>query len=299
MRSPNRIHDRESFFKYTSANAAEQVLKNCSVRWSSPVLFNDPFDVPRELSFGIDSEQIVRAMVRRMASLIEQPPDDTSDLNPRLRVVIDLIKRGVPDSAKAKMLTGLQDLAETLRPSSDSMDVLRTLWRQWLPEFRILCLTESPAHAAMWYHYADQYRGVVLELRCADQHDSAWLQARPVTYPHSKPHIYTADGWAELITLANDKAVRTMIDAATFTKAPDWEYEAEWRMTTKKRAGEVGDCSYYSIHPDEVGGIYFGPRISPADRDTITKLAARYPSAKLWDVSIGMSRSFDFVANAK
>ena len=45
-----RIHDREYFYKYMSASTAEVVLGNRTLRWSAPTEFNDPFDVPRELS---------------------------------------------------------------------------------------------------------------------------------------------------------------------------------------------------------------------------------------------------------
>jgi len=44
-RSSNRLHDRRSFFKYTSAATAKLVLNNRTLRWSSPSLFNDPFDI--------------------------------------------------------------------------------------------------------------------------------------------------------------------------------------------------------------------------------------------------------------
>jgi hypothetical protein len=62
MRSPNRRHDRESFFKYMSAAMAAIVLQNRTLRWSSPVLFNAPFDVPWELFFGLSPEDIAQAL---------------------------------------------------------------------------------------------------------------------------------------------------------------------------------------------------------------------------------------------
>ncbi len=52
MQNPNRQNDRKSFFKYMSPGTAKTVLENSTLRWSSPILFNDPFDVPREMSSG-------------------------------------------------------------------------------------------------------------------------------------------------------------------------------------------------------------------------------------------------------
>jgi hypothetical protein len=180
MRSPNRVHDRLNFFKYMSASTARIVLTNCSLRWSSPVLFNDPFDVPRELSFGISTDELVRASGRRMYQLIEHPPDDTTALSPNVRLIVDAVKKGISSELKAELLAGIDDVTASNHPTGAAMEDLRELWRAWLPSHRILCLAESPTHTAMWHHYADKYRGVVLEFACVDELDSAWLAARPV-----------------------------------------------------------------------------------------------------------------------
>lgn len=193
-----------------------------------------------------------------------------------------------------RLLAGLADSAETLRPTGESMEELRQMWRDWLPQFRILCLTESPAHAAMWYHYADQYRGVVLELRCDDELDSAWLLARPVTYPTLKPAVYTADGWAELLTTIRPLAIENLLNVATYTKAPDWSYEKEWRITSFSRPPESGLFTDYRLDPREVAGVYLGPNISTPDRERILALISHYPAVAICQVSIGMAREFHF-----
>ena len=277
-----------------SASTATVVLERRTLRWSSPLLFNDPFDVPRELSFGITPEDIIRASARRISNLIEQPPEDTSKLEPKVRLIVDTVKKGISADLKAQLLAGLADSAETLRPTGQSLEDFRQMWRNLLPQFRILCLTESPSHAAMWYHYADQYRGVVLEFRCDDELDSAWLLAQPVTYPTSKPGVYTADGWAELLTTIKDLALENLLAVATYTKAPDWSYENEWRVTSFSRPPESGLFTDYRLDPREIAGVYLGPNITAPDRETILALTAHYPAVTIQQVSIGMTREFDF-----
>ena len=295
MRSQNRVHDRDSFFKYVSAATALLILQRCTLRWSSPILFNDPFDVPRELSFGISSADIVRACSRRMASLIEEPPEDTSDLEPKVRLIVETVKRGITSELRAQLLAGLEDLSETHRPPGESMEEFRKMWRELLPNFRILCLTESPAHAAMWYHYADRYTGVVIELRCDDDLDSAWLAARPVSYAIGKPAVYTADGWAKYLTTDKMLALERMLHDATFTKSPDWSYEREWRITSFKGPRDTGPFTDYRLNPSEVAAVYLGPTTAPADKVALIAIAALYPGVRLFDVSIGMNREFAFI----
>jgi hypothetical protein len=296
MRSLSRRHDRNSFFKYLSADVAQLVLTNRTLRWSSPVLFNDPFDVPRELSFGVTADALVKALARKVAQLIENPPDDTTCLEPKLRLIVDTVKRGVSSELRHQMLSGLQDVGSWHRPEGKSMNEMRDLWRKWLPDHRILCLTESAAHTAMWYHYADKYRGVVLEFLCVDELDSAWLAAKPVTYPESKPQVYTAEGWAEIMCLRQDLAVRSILEIATYTKSSDWKYESEWRIASFKRPTDTGDFTDYKFDRQELGGVYFGPMILPEHRKSLRLAAGAFPRAMLWDVSIGMSRELTFHA---
>lgn len=294
MLKSSRKHDRQSFFKYMSANTAKIVLNNQTLRWSSPLLFNDPFDVPREMSFGITPEEIVQALSRQTIELIEHPPEDTSNLQPKLRLIVETVKKGISQDLKIELLEGIKDMTSSHHPTSESMDALRAMWRSFIPDFRILCLTESPNHMAMWYHYADQYRGTVLEFRCDEKLDSAWLEAKPVTYPINKPAVYTAEGWAKLLTMPNEHAIRTIIDVSTYTKTSDWSYEREWRITSFKRPDDTGPFTDYKFHPKELSAVYLGPSVSTSERDKLTALAATYPNAVVWNVSIGMDRELQF-----
>jgi hypothetical protein len=277
-----------------TASTAALVLENRTLRWSSPVLFNDPFDVPRELLFGITSKEIVEALVRGFASLIEHPPEDTSELGPELQRIVDTVKGGIPPHVRSQMVAGLLETAASLAAPEKGMNGLRELWRRLIPDFRILCLTESAEHSAMWFHYAGQYNGVVLGFNCDDELDSAWLAAQPVTYPAAKPQIYEADGWARLMMMPQQKAIEIMLRVATYTKSPDWSYEKEWRLTSYKRPDDTGLFTDYKFDHRELVSIYFGPLITPEDKNQLISLATNYPRVRLFEVVIGMSRSFLF-----
>lgn len=277
-----------------SASTARLVLENRTLRWSSPSIFNDPFDVPRDLSFGITSAEIADALAKRMESLIEHPPEDTSDLNPMIKPIVDTVKRGISPELRSKMIAKIKTTPETNPPTGASMDALRELWRSWIPHFRILCLTESPEHLAMWFHYADQYKGAVLEFDCNDELDSAWLAAQPVTYPTAKPEIFEADGWAKLFMMTRDVAIKTIFRVATYTKSPDWSYENEWRLASYKRPDDTGLFTDYKFDPRELSCIYLGPLISPTDKTFLIEAAAKYPHIQIHEAVIGMNRTFLF-----
>ncbi|HEY4248263.1 MAG TPA: DUF2971 domain-containing protein [Lacunisphaera sp.] len=292
--SPNHLHDRTSFFKYLSASTAKLVLENNSLRWSSPRLFNDPFDVPRELSFGITAVEMSEAYRRRLVSLIQHPPDETSELSPQVRLIVDTVKQGITPELRAEMIAALNEPLQAQQTTDASMDELRDLWRGWIPDFRILCLTESPAHSAMWFHYADQYKGAVLEFNCNDDSDSAWRIAQPVTYPATKPDVFEADGWAKLMMMPIKRAIETMFHVSTYTKSPDWSYENEWRITSFKRPDDTGLFTDYKFAPRDLSAIYLGPLISPVDKASLLAVAAKYPHVRISEVAIGMTRTFLF-----
>jgi hypothetical protein len=253
-----------------------------------------PSMYPGELSFGISSAEIAEALAKRVTSLIEHPPDDTSALEPRLRLIVDTVKRGISPEVRSKMIAELKKTSETNPPTGAGMEELRELWRSLIPNFRILCLTESPGHSAMWFHYADQYKGAVLEFDCNDELDSAWLAAQPVTYPATNPEIFEADGWAKLIMMPRELAIKTIFRVSEYTKSPDWSYENEWRLASYKRPDDTGLFTDYKFDPRELSSIYLGPLISPADKNSLIAVATNYPHLRVYEVTIGMSRTFLF-----
>ena len=51
------------FFKYVNVDAAKIILESGKLRWSSPLMFNDPFDVQFDLHVEFDDAKIVSLRV--------------------------------------------------------------------------------------------------------------------------------------------------------------------------------------------------------------------------------------------
>jgi len=49
-------HNKTHFYKYTDINTARLILQNKTWRWSSPSLFNDPFDTQSILCFDCEED---------------------------------------------------------------------------------------------------------------------------------------------------------------------------------------------------------------------------------------------------
>ncbi len=283
----------KSFTKYMSASTGRQVLMNSTLRWSSPVLFNDPFDVPKEIAYGITPADIYKALGEKMYSLIENPPNDTAHLKPEIRKIIESV-RGKTIEVRKRFIEESKKDPDPYQPDNTLLQEFQDLWRRLLPDFRILCLTESHTHTAMWMHYADKYSGLALVFDCSEKLDSAWREARPVSYGTETMSLFTAEGWAEIFTLPDDIARKRILELATYTKSSDWSYEKEWRITSYKRPNDTGPYTDYRFDPKELSHIYLGPLIETADVDHIKTLATKYPNAHLTQVKIGMGNEFVF-----
>jgi hypothetical protein len=295
MKNPPRKHEKSKFFKYMPATTAKLVLRNQTLRWSSPTQFNDPFDVPRELAFELTPTEIKQALSAVFIDLLEDPPKDTSELQPALAYIIQAAHAASSQELIDDLVSEIQNEGQIPVDTSAGLDGLRKMWKGIIPDLRILCLAAAHDRTSMWYHYADNYRGIVIELTCSDELDSPWLGAEPVQYPPVPPRLFSASGWAELMTLKQEIGLNRMLHALTYYKTPDWSYEEEWRVSGYKRPGEVAEYADYKIHPLNFSKVFFGPHISDEDRkDILDLLADDLNHVEAYQANIGFGRYFSF-----
>src|SRR6478672_6262448 len=116
-RSIQRKHERETFFKYTTAEVASIVLRTRKLRWSSPILFDDLFDSAQELRLQFDEGELFAAFVEHMARLVEEgaPPPETSSV--AVRYVLGSVK-GKPPEVRMAIA---RDLRASMRQPSEGM----------------------------------------------------------------------------------------------------------------------------------------------------------------------------------
>ena len=271
-RSPNRKHERCFFYKYTTAKTAEIILSTRKLRWSSPVKFNDPFDVTQELRLNFTEAELDKVLGEEVASLIEKGAFDSLDSYPGIPPELtDLLKFMSPKSPDQ-----LRAMAQQLRLESGTatpglIHQLKGHWRRIVPTFRILCLSELRDVNSMWQHYADSYMGVVFEFEAVDEIDSCFLVARPVVYQDSPPAIADPKQWARCMMLGPTKC-EELFTEYTYVKTTDWWNEREWRIVSSARPGEAGLSADYCFHPRELVGIYFGEQCSAEQRANLWAL---------------------------
>src|SRR5947209_3099155 len=152
---------KDRFFKYVSASTAIKILERSTVRYSSPLIFNDPFDVQSGLHFPFDITALHEKALGRIRSLAtaETRPevDETDDWGKSIIVMWEnRHKKGIPESFLRSMLAPLKDRIVLYQKQC------QYLWRiEFLPRLRVFSVTEDPENILMWSHYANNHTGAV------------------------------------------------------------------------------------------------------------------------------------------
>jgi hypothetical protein len=125
------------FFKYYSARVAKTVLATGGVRWSSPLLFNDPFDCYFSLEPKFDVAASEEKHCERFLDLMFQPEEPA--FVPRHRFVPQLqaFRRIAHSKGRAEMDSIFRDVyPEMVRGMEAISQYTRTSWKQQIADYR-------------------------------------------------------------------------------------------------------------------------------------------------------------------
>ena len=87
---------RRSFFKYAAPDTVLAILKNQTVRYSSPLLFNDPFDVQSGLHFESDLDSLHDRVLERLFELATVPSIPVVDQDDPWGKLVLMVRKHFP-----------------------------------------------------------------------------------------------------------------------------------------------------------------------------------------------------------
>lgn len=281
----SRLHDKNYFYKYTSAETALKIIKTKSFRWSSPLKFNDPFDHQTGFVFASEPEyfsKLLRDSIIRIIFSDEepniQPHSLFSAMTLKLRSIRDRLSRDevIKDFDEA----GIEIASNLPKHFADFNAALV----ENFCNSRIFCVSENHDNVVMWSHYADQHRGIVFKLACLDDIDNVLLAARKVEYTKDFIKFHNAEDYAMHLTGEKPLDTVDLCWKLAFTKHADWAYENEWRVHRPLLNEPQGDgYSIYSEHPRVFDEIYLGCRIPKEMAQNIIDTTRAYlPHVKIF-----------------
>ena len=273
----------EKLYKYVSADAAKNILRRGSLRFSSPILLNDPFDAQIEASFCFTDDELEKYVVSRLLGLLDQEENPPSNLRPVFCRMFELFKKqraeGKTNEEILESHIASLGLFRALNlPGTPLEDALA--WKSRLRDFRISAFSERNESISMWSHYADHHRGVCLEF--ATSNPGIVSRAEPVRYEESLPKFLPVDQWGDFFLGLGEPDFMGLLRQYLLRKSPEWEYEREWRVFFPN-SGPDELFINVKFRPEDLTGIFLGVRISELDRLTIESLCrGRFNSAKIF-----------------
>lgn len=279
MRASHRRHNRAYFFKYTTAVVASTVLESRALRWSSPKLFNDPFDVPRAAELPFGTTELRNAIFKEFVAMLDR---DELPKDAALAELMTAIRRNAGHLGRATSLEILRSNLDRMDPIVDSnLALFRDTWADMVPRMRILCLSAVNDSLPMWAHYCENHRGTVLQLASADERDSSLLLAEPVVYRPAKPMLPGPEIWARAILSEQPIDWSEYFRDYYYVKTLEWQYEQEWRVISYADNHETGPYRDSTFDPRDLQALFLGKDISTSDRDDILRLRdEHYPMRK-------------------
>lgn len=260
-------------FKYMSAEVAHITLVNSTLRWSSPVLFDDPLDVARVFDLGFPMEVLEQAVLKELDYIFDHKDVSHIQHNDLIKFITGFLNQNLSDEALAEFRGEIPDLLrEGTSNSQKHIDELNTMWQKLIPEMRILCFSESKEVIPLWATYADNHKGVVMEFHPQAHTDSPWRRAQSVTYTNKPMSIATPEEWARSILGIEKFDYSKLFERYGCVKKEVWAYQQESRVFSFRREKETGNHSNYGFFPSDLKAIYLGYQSSADTVDTIRKL---------------------------
>ncbi|MDB5748555.1 MAG: hypothetical protein JWP72_3403 [Massilia sp.] len=223
------------FYKYTNIPTANLIIENQTMRWSSPVVFNDV----EECQFvPFTKERIAHAYKKYQEILIEcakgNLPENYNSYSVVTKMIVSLLQ--ITSGTNALSAESLAEIMKTVSGNFDG-DFRQYVNAALIKCFRVLCVTTDFENKLMWAHYADQHRGCVLELDKFFDNEPRGLRAGYVRYHEN---LEPASNPLDILLCGETKeASMALIDDVVFSKRTLWNYENEYRYLFNESFGEI------------------------------------------------------------
>lgn len=279
-----------SFFKYVSPETALSILQNGTVRYSSPLIFNDPFDIQSGLHFDFNLDTLHAKILDRLEELAIAEDDPIIDAQDPWGKLVLLVREnysthGFPRERWEQMTAPLfAKLTQNIR--STQQQYQKHWWNTLLPEIRVFSVSEGRDNLLMWAHYAKDHTGAVFEFWSLPDEDNPLSIAEPVVYVEYPISFFTETEWIEDILSIRRMDWSALYKRYAYIKSMHWQYEREWRVWYPQESG--ADSGYYDcpIRPSEFMAVYIGCRAEPRFvLDVVALTRKRFPNARIYRAS--------------
>ena len=225
-----------SYYKYTTLSTTKLIIENKSLRWSSPLQFNDI----EECQFVPYTRESYEEAIKEYLEIITEIAKgvkmdlDYNKFSPVTQMLIGAIQMSLKQDTFDVSNFAEQTLNTISDPETDYRDYINNGIIRIL---RILCVTNKYDNKLMWAHYGDQHYGCAIELSKLYSDKPYNLKEGNVEY-HENLHPKTNS--IDLLLYGETQELKNiMIKDVIFSKRSEWKYEEEYRLLFSENFGEI------------------------------------------------------------
>jgi hypothetical protein len=222
-------HDKQYFYKYVSAKTALSILQNKLIKYSSPLTFNDPFDVQTKIDYEFELNDFISLL--------------SAEFDHGINALIDKFK--------------------------DEHKKINDWWRLEVKDSRVFCVAEDNDNLLMWAHYAEDHHGAVIKFECLPVIGNTLCAAMKVNYVNKPPVIATLDEYIKSLIGEHKLDFDLLYFKLFTSKSDHWKYEKEWRVfipSVEKPHPALANIInkndsmsiLMDVYPQEIHSIYLG-----------------------------------------
>lgn len=272
----------DTLVKYAGPRTAIKILNSGTLRWSSPALFDEPWNVKLDPRLDFDHHLVSKAMLKAAAAMIftRELPAGNVD-----HPLYKAIRRWRAEDRFHDETEAHDALSELLAPTPETvrakLQQMVSTWKTLVETARLVCFSETHKDLNSWRHYAQNYRGVAMRFSC----EGALKDPIAMEYTNTPPKLTTLKEQVDDLVGIKRAPTPDSYQSKMFVKSKAEAPEKEWRCLRVMREEDL-DCGedvedWYMDEPfpaTELKAVYLGFMMEENTKaEIIDLLATAYP----------------------
>lgn len=271
-----QVKPPEVLYKYAPMENAWQLLASGHVLWSSPLLYNDPFDTGWDTLWPVRTDECVAKERALFCRALLDPSIWPVDISSGPKRLLEMIRSEIDSKPEESRGEHLEKMLSSLFDERNVPEEAITAQTDLIRRLRVFCLSEEKLSIPMWSHYADHHRGVVLGFD-TEAIEMAWkVPIEKVSYVSQMPCLIDVDAWCQKAVFGIGSPYTAEGSEFALAKFDVWQSECEWRFVSVAPPGTPGTKRLYLLPKLSLRSITLGCKADRNRAAELLNLAHRY-----------------------
>jgi hypothetical protein len=176
-----------SLVKYCNTETGLKILNSQSLRWNSPHLFHDPFELNHRCKLDFTSNDLLKGMIKEAIGMLFGPSAPSGKNNRLVAAITRWREEERFASEDEAEIVLKQLLGQLAQQQQESIDNYLAQWRQFASSVRIATFSDKPDNMFCWQRYAENHNGIALNFSAGK--DTALPEAHRINYNLAPPQL--------------------------------------------------------------------------------------------------------------